>query len=250
MIVWIDALVAAGEYRDGAAQKTRAMRSGVDTARKSGDDDKAGFAEIARETVCEFHAGSRGVTRADDGNERAGEDVALAGDGEERRGIIDHLQARRIVRLAQRDEGDAARAGRLEFALRFLARADVSGQERAATTCHRRQSLERRPGAAVMIDQIAEGARADIVGSDEAQPVEPLLLGQPYAFTHNPPPEYPERSIAQLGMKDNRKCYRGCGLTAQRPKMRSALRADLALAAVQEAGDVGAVHDPQEHREQ
>ena len=32
-----------------------------------------------------------------------------------------------------------------------------------------------------MVDQSAEGARADILAADEAQPVEPLLVGQPNA---------------------------------------------------------------------
>src|SRR5262249_42204725 len=38
-------------------------------------------------------------------------------------------------------------------------------------------------GAAVMIDERAEGARADVVAADEAQPIEPLLVGEPH-----PPP--------------------------------------------------------------
>src|SRR6516164_43082 len=49
------------------------------------------------------------------------------------------------------------------------------------------QRRQRRAGAAVVVDQRAEGARADIVAADEAQPIEPLLLAQPHAvavFAH------------------------------------------------------------------
>src|SRR5262249_44405156 len=46
---------------------------------------------------------------------------------------------------------------------------------------------ERRGSAAVVVDQRAEGARADIVAADEAKPIEPLVLAQPHAvllFAH------------------------------------------------------------------
>ena len=48
MLGGIDAVVAAGEHGDGAAHEARAMRGGVDAARKPGDDAEAGAAEIAR----------------------------------------------------------------------------------------------------------------------------------------------------------------------------------------------------------
>src|SRR5262249_54920300 len=38
-------------------------------------------------------------------------------------------------------------------------------------------------GAAVMIDERAEGARADVVAADEAQPIEPLLVGEPHPLS-------------------------------------------------------------------
>ena len=41
-----------------------------------------------------------------------------------------------------------------------------------------RQGLERRRRAAIMVDQGSEGARADILGADQAQPVEALLIGE------------------------------------------------------------------------
>src|SRR5262249_57303643 len=50
-----------------------------------------------------------------------------------------------------------------------------------------RQPRQRRASAAVVVDQRAEGARADIVAADEAKPIEPLVLAQPHAvllFAH------------------------------------------------------------------
>ncbi len=62
------------------------VRRRVDAARQSGDDDEAGFAEIARDRICEFRAGGGGVARADDGDHRqiAGRS-ALSAHGDQRR---------------------------------------------------------------------------------------------------------------------------------------------------------------------
>ncbi len=42
--------------------------------------------------------------------------------------------------------------------------------------------IERGAGPAEMIDERAKGARTDILAANEAQPVEPLLVGQAHAF--------------------------------------------------------------------
>ena len=61
-----------------------------------------------------------------------------------RRRIVDHLQARRIVRLAERDEDDAARARGLQFGCGLLARADAAGPHGAAAAGEAGQGVERR----------------------------------------------------------------------------------------------------------
>ena len=66
----IDAVVSAGQHRDGAGREARAMRGRVDAARKPGGDDESGLAEFAREPLGEFHAGRRSVARADDSDHR------------------------------------------------------------------------------------------------------------------------------------------------------------------------------------
>jgi len=58
-----------------------------------------------------------------------------------------------------------------------------------------------------MIDQLAEGARADIVGPDEAQPVEPLLLAQSHTLAQRRPPAGYIGSIAQRAAHYNQICW-------------------------------------------
>jgi hypothetical protein len=108
--------------------------------------------------------------------------TATAAHGQERRGVVDHLQPARIFRLSERDESDAERLRRLELALAVVAGMDAGGAARAAAAGKTGERRQRRAGAAVMVDQRAEGARADIVAADEAKPIEPLLLAQPHAL--------------------------------------------------------------------
>jgi hypothetical protein len=67
----------------------------------------------------------------------------LAAHREQWRRIIDHLQARRIIRLAERDEFDAARPCRLQFGLRILARTDARRRRGTTAAGERRQGGKR-----------------------------------------------------------------------------------------------------------
>jgi hypothetical protein len=60
---------------------------------------------------------------------------------------------------------------------------DAGGTARTAAAGEIGQRRERRACAAVVVDQRAEGARADIVAANEAKPIEALLLAQPHAAT-------------------------------------------------------------------
>ena len=156
-------------------------------SRQAGDDDKARGAKIARQPLGETQACGRGIARADDGDRRQAQRGGFAAHGKERRGVVDHLQPARIVRLPERDESDAERFRRLELALGVLAGMDARGAARAAAAGKIGERRQRRACAAVVVDQRAEGARADIVAADEAKPIEPLLLAQPHAvavFAH------------------------------------------------------------------
>ena len=180
------------------------MGGGIDAARQPRDDAEAGVAQVARQPFGEFDAGRRGVARADDGDQRPRQHGELAAHRQQRRRIVDHLQARRIIRLAERDEVDAARARRFQFGFGVLARTDARRPRCAAAAGERGQGAKRCARAAIMIDQVAEGARADIVGADEAQPVEPLLLAQSHSLAQRRPPARYRVSIAQRAAHYNR----------------------------------------------
>ena len=105
----------------------------------------------------------------------------MAGDREQRRGIVDHLQAARIVRFPHRHERDTEFLCRRDFALGVGAR-KYADAVCAAAAREPRQGIKCRARAAVMIDQRAERARPDIFTANEAQPVEPLLVAQSNAL--------------------------------------------------------------------
>ena len=233
--------MAAGQHRDGAGRKTGAMGGGVDAARQPRYGAKTGRAQIARQPLGEFDAGRGSVARADDGDQRPRQHGEFATHRQQRRRVVDHLQPRRIIRLAERDEVDAARARRLQFGLGVLARADARRRRCAAAAGERGQGGQRGARAAIMIDQVAEGARADIVGPDEAQPIEPLLLAQSHPLAQRRPPSYrAEHRLRRGALQPDLADYNpgsggGRGFCP-----------DLAFAALEQAGDIGAVHDPQE----
>jgi hypothetical protein len=61
-----------------------------------------------------------------------------------------------------------------------------------------------------MIDERAEGPRADVVAADQAQPIEPLLVGEPHPlvwFTHlSAPQSRTAPSIADAQDGHNQDC--------------------------------------------
>ena len=104
----IDAVVPAGEHRDGAGRKARAMRGRVDAAGEARDDDEARLAEPARQPLGDLDAGGRGVARADDRHAwaRARTD-RLTAHGDQRWRIVDCREARRIGGFARGHQPDA-----------------------------------------------------------------------------------------------------------------------------------------------
>src|ERR1700686_1381569 len=110
----------------------------------------------------------------------------------QRRRVIDHLQAFRIVGLANGDECDVELSRGVDLPFGRVARTDLR-RSPTATPRQRGQGLKRGAGAAEMIDEGAKRARPryyganarrlrhntarpDILAADEAQPVEPLLV--------------------------------------------------------------------------
>jgi hypothetical protein len=171
----IDAVVAAGEHGDRARGETAAVGGGVDAACQAGDHGEAGVAEVAREPLGEAQAGSRGVARADNGDRRQVERRRPPAHRQERRGVVDHLQAARIVGLAQRDQRHPEGVGGLELAFGIPTRVDPGGADRAAAAGEIGQRRERGARPAAVVDERPKCARADVVATDQPQPVEPLL---------------------------------------------------------------------------
>src|SRR5580692_4454674 len=96
---------------------------------------------------------------------------------DERRRVIDHLQALRIAGFADGDECHAELLRGFHLLLGRFARTNLRCRP-TATPRQRGQGLERGAGAAEMIDEGAKRAWPDVLAADQAQPVEPLLVGQ------------------------------------------------------------------------
>jgi hypothetical protein len=84
---------------------------------------EAGLAELVRDPLGEFQPRTRSV--ADDRHHRQRQRARIAADGDQRRRIVDHLQARRIVGFAQRHQGDAEFLCSGKLALGVGARANL-----------------------------------------------------------------------------------------------------------------------------
>jgi hypothetical protein len=115
--------------------------------------------------------------RADDGDHRPRQHLQQTAHAEQRRRVVDQRQPRRIAGLARRHQADADVLAGGEFGACVFFAADAHLTRRAATLRQIGQAAECRPRAAEMIDQRAEGARTDVVGTDQPQPVDPLLVG-------------------------------------------------------------------------
>jgi len=108
----VDAIMAAGQDRDGAGRETGAVCGGIDTAREPRHRAEPGLTQVARQPLGEFDAGRRSVARADNGDQRTRYRGERAAHRQQGRRVVDHLQPRRIIRLAERNEFDTERAGR------------------------------------------------------------------------------------------------------------------------------------------
>ena len=140
---------------------------------------ESGVSQIAGERLGKFEAGTRGVARTDDPDHRPHLDLARAAHTEQRRRIVDQCEARRVAILPRRQQRHAHAFAACDLAGGFVVGADPSGSRRASASCQLGQVIERGACAAVVIDERAEGTRSDIVAADQAQPVNPLRVGQP-----------------------------------------------------------------------
>jgi hypothetical protein len=132
MLRRIDFVLPAGEHGDGAGREARAMGGGVDAARETRHHAEARGAELAGESLRHLHPRRGSVARADHGDQGAVQHRGIAADREEGRGIVDDLEMRRIVGLAERDEAGADACGGRDLLLGLLAAANAQRPRRAA----------------------------------------------------------------------------------------------------------------------
>ena len=145
------------------------MGGGVDAARETRHDAEAGGAKVAGEALGHLHSRGRSVARADHGDEGAVQHRGIAADREEGRGVVDDLEMRWIVGLAERDETGAQARGGRDLLRGLLAAADTQRPPRAPPRRARlRQRRERRPGAATVIDEGAERPAGGVASRSRA----------------------------------------------------------------------------------
>ncbi len=127
----------------------------------------------------QFLADGRAVARADQSNDGKRCEVEIAFDVEERRRRVDFSQCRSAAWLADGDEMGAERFGRFELALGLLRAIEADVMNATATARQHRQRVHGSLGAAELVDQRAEGGRADILGPDQAKPRDALAAVEP-----------------------------------------------------------------------
>jgi hypothetical protein len=177
MLGRIDAVLSAGEDGNRAALKASPMRRCIDAAGKTRRGGKSGFTEFVGEPLGEFQTGGRCIARTDNRHRRQGERGAVAAHGEKGWRIIDGVEPAGIIGLARGDKRGAQFVCGLDLALGLLARIDFRHGTTTAAARQTRQSLERRPGAAEMIDQGAKSARTRYYGANAGSPKrQPVLL--------------------------------------------------------------------------
>ncbi len=117
----------------------------------------------------------RAPTMAIDGR---GEVARVAADGNERRRCVAMAEPGRIERLADADEDGAELLHRRHLVLGLRQARDLDRARGAAAAGKVGDAVERGLGRAEVIDQPAKGRGPDIFAADQAEPRQPLLVGQ------------------------------------------------------------------------
>jgi hypothetical protein len=100
-----------------------------------------------------------------------------AAHAEQRRGVVDCREPRRIAGLFRGEQADAERVAGGELGAGIFLAADPDLARCAAALGEIRQPLQRGPRAAAMCHKRSVCPRPDIVGADQSQPVDPLGIG-------------------------------------------------------------------------
>ena len=171
----VDDIHAPGLHRHGTGRDRPQMGLGIDAASQSGNHRETGAAEGAGEISGDAPAACRGVARADDGDDRAGQQPDLPENRQDRRRILDRREGAWISRLTPADQAaaDSRQPGQFGFGSRARRRRD--GPAVLVAPRQPRECVERRPRRAKAPQQRIEADRTDGFGAAQPQPVQPFL---------------------------------------------------------------------------
>src|SRR5690606_4921296 len=127
---------------------------------------------------CETSADHRRVARTDDGNRRLTENGGISLDRNQRRRGFTVFELMRVVRLPHSNQTSTGSFDGFKLALCVIQGRDADRTRAAASDVEIGQHFYRARSRAAKQNQIAKRDRADIVGSDETQPVETLAVGE------------------------------------------------------------------------
>ena len=164
----IDVVQPAGEHSHRAVLHRGFVGGRIDAAGKAGGDDVARAADAGSKHAGKLLAGRRAVAGTDDGDHRTGETGYVALDVQQRRRRFERGERWRVARLDSEERARSYPVGSLEFGPRLRLRADAY-RLAAAAVREVRQRCQCRPGAAEVIDELAEGDGTDMIAADKAQ---------------------------------------------------------------------------------
>ena len=154
------------------------MRARVDAAGEARGDDEPLAAEVGGELPGEAVAAGRRVARADDRDHVLAQELPVAAHGDQRRRIGKHRQRRRIIGFAERDQARPYRRAGLELTLGLGARVYAERPPLPAAVRELGKRPKRLLGRAEMVQELEERDRPDVLAAAQAQPGEPLGVGQ------------------------------------------------------------------------
>ena len=169
---------AARDDGNGAVFDRDGVGCRIDAERQSRGHDISGVAETFGKHARQLLAGSGCHARTDDPHRGPVEQADVALDAQNRRAAIGCAQGFRIAGLGDEEHARTDAGCRFQFLFRDLERTNTDRPITAATLGKFRQRVQRALGAAVTVEQAAEGDGTDVLGSDQPKAGEAVGIGQ------------------------------------------------------------------------
>src|SRR6516164_11084817 len=151
------------------------MCCSVDAAGKTGDHDEPPEPELRGEVARQASAVRRGVACADHGDHWLLQQLGLAEDGQDWRGVLDRGEGTRVTRLAPADEPRPGAVQCAELGLGLGPGDRGYGRGAFAAASETRQHVECGSRRTETAQHRMKADRADRLGAAQPQPVETLL---------------------------------------------------------------------------